>query len=137
MPWTCSVTRRWRPAQAISQQELDDAIQNEKTAAAEVEADKAAVEQAQLNLDFTTIRSPVDGVAGLAKAQVGDLIGPRAGPLTTVAKMDPIRVYFSVSQQLMTQMQERRLAEGKGSVRTRRRPGAPGIDAGFRLGLSA
>ena len=44
----------------------------------------------------------MDGVAGLAKAQVGDLIGPSTGPLTTVAKVEPIRVYFSVSQQLMT-----------------------------------
>ena len=57
-------------------------------------------------------------MAGLAKAQVGDLIGPSTGQLTTVTKIEPIRVYFSVSQQLMTQMQERRLAEGKGSVRT-------------------
>jgi membrane fusion protein (multidrug efflux system) len=113
--------KRYRPlaaSEAISQQELDNAIQNEKTAAAQVEADKAAVEQAQINLNFTTIRSPLDGVAGLAKAQVGDLIGPNTGQLTTVTKIEPIRVYFSVSQQLMTQMQEQRVAEGKGSVRT-------------------
>jgi membrane fusion protein, multidrug efflux system len=113
--------QRYRPlaaTEAISKQELDNAIQNEKTAAAEVDADKAAVEQAQLNLDFTTIRSPLDGLAGLAKAQVGDLIGPSSGQLTTVTKMEPMRVYFSVSQQLMTQMQERRLAEGKSNMRT-------------------
>jgi membrane fusion protein, multidrug efflux system len=115
--------QRYRPlaaTQAISQQELDNAVQNEKTAAAQVEAAKAAVEQAQLNLDFTTIRSPVDGLAGLAKGQVGDLIGPSTGQLTTVTKIEPIRVYFSVSQQLMTQMQERRLAEGKTTIRTSR-----------------
>ena len=97
--------KRYRPlaaTEAISQQELDDAIQNEKTAQAQVEADQAAVEQAALNLGFTTIRSPLDGVAGLAKAQVGDLIGPSSGQLTTVTKIEPIRVYFSVSQQLMT-----------------------------------
>ena len=112
--------KRYRPlaaSEAISQQELDNAIQNEKTAEAEVEAAKAAVETAQLNLNFTTIRSPVDGLAGLAKAQVGNLIGPSTGQLTTVSKLEPIRVYFSVSQQLMMQMQERRLAEGKGNVR--------------------
>ena len=112
--------KRYRPlaaTEAISQQELDDAVQNEKTAAAQVQADKAAVEQAQLNLNFTTIRSPVDGLAGLAKAQVGDLIGPNTGQLTTVTKIEPIRAYFSVSQQLVTQMQERRIAEGKPTVR--------------------
>ena len=74
--------KRYRPlaaTEAISQQELDDAIQNEKTAQAQVEADQAAVEQAALNLGFTTIRSPVDGVAGLARAQVGDLLARAAG----------------------------------------------------------
>ncbi|MCX6890264.1 MAG: efflux RND transporter periplasmic adaptor subunit [Verrucomicrobiota bacterium] len=113
--------KRYRPlaaTEAISKQELDDAIQNEKTAQAEVEADKAAVEQAQLNLNFTTIRSPLDGVAGLAKAQVGDLLGPSTGQLTTVTKIEPIRAYFSISQQLMTQLQESRIAEGRDSVRS-------------------
>jgi RND family efflux transporter MFP subunit len=111
--------QRYRPlaaTEAISKQELDNAIQNEKTAAAEVDADKAAVETAQLNLDFTTIRSPLDGVAGLAKAQVGDLIGPNTGLLTTVTKVEPVRAYFSVSERLLTQITERRLAEGKGPV---------------------
>jgi membrane fusion protein (multidrug efflux system) len=113
--------KRFRPlaaTQAISQQELDDAIQNQMSAQAQVEAAQAAVEQAKLNLGFTTIRSPLDGLAGLAKAQVGDLIGPGTGQLTTVAKVDPTRVYFSVSQEMITQMQERRLAEGKSTIRT-------------------
>ena len=105
-------------SQAISKQELDDAVQNEKTAQGQVEAAQAAVEQAALNLGFTTIRSPLDGVAGLAKAQVGNLIGPDSGQLTTVTKVEPTRVYVSVSQQLMTDMQQRRLAEGKGTART-------------------
>lgn len=112
--------QRYRPlaaTEAISKQELDDAIQNEKTAQARILADQAAVEQSALNLGFTTIRSPLDGLAGLAKAQVGDLIGPSTGQLTTVVKVEPMRVYFSVSQQLVTQMQERRLAEGKSTVR--------------------
>jgi membrane fusion protein, multidrug efflux system len=107
---------RYRPlaaTEAISKQELDDAIQNEKTAQARIEADQAAVEQAALNLGFTTIRSPLDGVAGLAKAQVGDLIGPSTGQLTTVTKVEPIRVYVALSQQFMTEVQERRIAEGK------------------------
>jgi membrane fusion protein (multidrug efflux system) len=99
--------------QAISQQELDDAIQNEATAQGQVEAAQAAVEQAVLNLGFTKILSPIDGVAGLAQAQVGNLIGPSTGPLTTVVKIDPIRVYISVAEGLITQIQEEALAAGK------------------------
>ena len=109
-------------SQAISKQELDDAVQNEKTAQAQVEGAQAAVEQAVLNLAFTTIRSPVDGVAGLANAQVGDLIGPSTGQLTTVTKVKPTRVYVSVSQQLMTDAQQKRLAEGKGTTGTGEEP---------------
>jgi RND family efflux transporter MFP subunit len=96
--------------QAVSQQELDDAIQNNLAA-------KAAAEQARLNYEFCRITSPVDGIAGLAQGQVGDLVGPNTGPLTTVTTIEPIRVYFSVSQKFMTEYQERALAEGK-AVRT-------------------
>ncbi len=92
--------------EAISQQELDDAIQANAAAV-------AAAEQARLNYEFCTIRSPVDGVAGLAQAQVGDLLGPSSGALTSVMKVQPIRVYFSVSQQLMTKLLEERLTEGQ------------------------
>jgi RND family efflux transporter MFP subunit len=101
--------KRYTPlaaTQAISQQELDDAIQANL-------ANEAAAEAARLNYQFCKILSPVDGVAGLAQAQVGDLVGPGSGALTTVAQINPIRVYFSVSQQLLTQLQERMLAEGK------------------------
>jgi membrane fusion protein (multidrug efflux system) len=101
--------------EAISKQELDDAIQNEKAAQAQAEAARAAVQQADLNLGFTTIRSPLDGIAGLAsaKAQVGNLVGPSSGQLTTVTTVDPIRVYFSVSQRLITDLQQRMMAAGK------------------------
>lgn len=92
--------------QAISQQELDDAIQANLAA-------KAAVDAAQLNVQFCRITSPVDGIAGLAQAQIGDLLGPGSGPLTTVVKTDPIKVYFSVSQDLMTEIQMKMLAAGK------------------------
>ncbi len=92
--------------QAISQQELDDAIQANL-------ANEAAAEAARLNYQFCKILSPVNGVAGLAQAQVGDLVGPGSGALTTVVQINPIRVYFSVSQQLLTQIQEHILAEGK------------------------
>jgi membrane fusion protein (multidrug efflux system) len=110
--------QRYRPlaaTEAISQQELDDAVQNEKAAQAQVEAGRAAVQQATLNLGFTTIRSPVDGIAGLAspQAQVGNLVGPNSGQLTSVTTVDPIRVYFSVSQRLIQEIQQRMIAAGK------------------------
>jgi membrane fusion protein, multidrug efflux system len=126
--------KRYRPLvekQAISQQELDDAVQDEKAAQAKVESDRAAIQQADLNLGFTTIRSPVDGVAGLAsaQAQVGNLVGPSTGPLTTVTTVDPIRSYASVSQAFMTEMMERRIAEGR-DLRTNQ-----GREAGMELEL--
>ncbi len=113
---TAMDVKRYTPLaknQAISQQELDDAIQSDLAAAAQVASAKAAVQSAELNLGFTTILSPVEGVAGLAQAQVGNLIGPSSGPLTTVVQIEPIRVYFSVAERLLTMMQERALAEGK------------------------
>jgi membrane fusion protein (multidrug efflux system) len=85
--------------QAISQQQLDDAVQANLVAKAGVTADKAAVESAQLNLGFTRIISPVDGVAGLAQAQIGDLVGPTTGTLTTVSTVNPLRAYFNISEQ--------------------------------------
>lgn len=92
--------------EAISKQELDNAIQANLVA-------KAAAEEARLNLQFTKITSPIDGVAGLAKAQIGNLVGPSSGQLTTVTRIDPIRVYFSIDQLLMTQLLERMKAEGR------------------------
>jgi membrane fusion protein (multidrug efflux system) len=67
-----------------------------------VQASRAAVATAQLNLGFTRIISPIDGIAGIAQAQVGNLINPNnpnAGPLTTVSAVDPIKVYFTLSEQ--------------------------------------
>jgi membrane fusion protein (multidrug efflux system) len=92
---------------AISQQELDDAIQANLAAKGSVAADKAAIEaakaavdSAQLNLGFTAITSPVDGVTAIATAQVGDLVGPQnPTPLTTVSTIDPILVNFNPSEQ--------------------------------------
>ncbi len=102
--------------QAISQQELDNAIQADLAASGAVQNAEAQVRQAEINLGFTTIRSPIDGIAGLAsvtQAQVGNLVGPSTGPLTTVTKVNPIRAYFSVSQNLITRLQEQAIAEGR------------------------
>ena len=101
--------QRYRPlaaTEAISQQELDDAIQANLAA-------KAAADEARLNVQFCKITSPIDGVAGLAQAQTGDLVGPNTGPLTTVVQTDPIRVHFSVPQELMIQVTERMIAAGQ------------------------
>ncbi len=84
---------------AVSQQELDDAVQSNLMAKAALAADKAAVESATLNLEFCKITSPIDGIAGTAQAQIGDLVGPGASVLTTVSTIDPIRAYFSISEQ--------------------------------------
>jgi membrane fusion protein (multidrug efflux system) len=91
---------------AISQEEVDDAVQANLMAAAAIKADKAAVEAAALNLGFTKITSPIDGVAGLALAQIGDLVSPGGSVLTTVSTLDPMRVYFSSSEQ--TYLEHRR-----------------------------
>ena len=93
---------------AISQQELDDSVQANLAAKAQVAganasidaaksailAARAAVESAQLNLGFTNVISPIDGVAGINNAQIGDLVGPTSGALTTVSTIDPILVIF-------------------------------------------
>jgi membrane fusion protein (multidrug efflux system) len=85
--------------QAISQEELDNAVQADIGAKAQVKADDAAVENARLNLGFTKITSPIDGLDGTALAQIGDLVGPSSSVLTTVSTINPIEVYFQVSEQ--------------------------------------
>jgi membrane fusion protein (multidrug efflux system) len=68
-------------------------------AKAQVQSSQAAVKTAELNLGFTKIFSPIDGIVGIALAQVGDLVNPTSGILTTVSTVDPIKVYFTVSEQ--------------------------------------
>jgi membrane fusion protein (multidrug efflux system) len=84
---------------AVSQQEIDNASAAGSDADAQVASAQAQIEQAQLNLSYTQIRSPVDGVAGLAAVRVGNLVG-QDGPtlLTTVSQIDPIRVTFPLSE---------------------------------------
>src|SRR5262249_31132653 len=83
---------------AVSRREYDDTVQEVRANEAAVEAAKAAVEAAKLNLAWTTITSPIDGVAGITQAQIGDLISP-ATVMTTVSQVDPIKVYFPISEQ--------------------------------------
>ncbi len=99
---TAQDVKRYGPLareQAISQQELDDAVQADLAAKAQVAAGQAAVDNATVNLEFTRITSPVDGVAGIVQVQVGDLVGPATGILTTVSTLDPMKVYFPISEQ--------------------------------------
>jgi membrane fusion protein (multidrug efflux system) len=94
-------------AQAATQQDLDNAIQTNfanqatvETSKAQIQAAEAAVETAQINLNFTRVVSPIDGVAGLAQNQVGDLVSTSSSsPITTVSTLDPIKVYFTPSEQ--------------------------------------
>lgn len=83
---------------AIAQSQLDNDVQAKLSAEAAVESAKATVEQAQLNLGFTEVKSLIDGIAGLAQTQVGSLVSTTT-VLTTVSKVDPIKVYFPISEQ--------------------------------------
>jgi len=85
-------------AHAIPQSQLDSDTQSLRGAKAAVEADQAAVEQAQLNLGYTRVVSLVDGIAGITTVQVGNLVGPSA-VLTSVSQVAPIKVYFPISEQ--------------------------------------
>jgi membrane fusion protein (multidrug efflux system) len=83
----------------LSQQDLDNAAANLLDTDGQVQAATAALEQAQLNLSYTEVRSPVDGIAGLALVRIGNLVG-QDGPtlLTTVSQLDPMRVTFPLSE---------------------------------------
>jgi RND family efflux transporter MFP subunit len=83
---------------AIAQSQLDNDIQANRAAKAAVKAVEAQVEQAKLNLEFTDVKSPVDGIAGIAQVQIGNLVNPLA-VLTAVSQINPIKAYFSISEQ--------------------------------------
>jgi RND family efflux transporter MFP subunit len=106
--------------QAITQQDLDNATQNNLAAKAQVQsaqaqvatsraqiiasnaaiqAAKATADTAQINLGFTRLTSPIDGIPGIAQQQVGSLVSPASPTITTVSTLDPIRVYFTVAEQ--------------------------------------
>src|SRR6185295_5574907 len=106
--------------QAITQQDLDNATQNNLAAKAQVQSAKAqvetaraqitavtaaiksaqaAVETGRINLGFTRVTSPIDGIPGIAQQQVGALVSPASGTITTVSTLDPIKVYFTASEQ--------------------------------------
>ncbi|HKV37374.1 MAG TPA: efflux RND transporter periplasmic adaptor subunit [Pyrinomonadaceae bacterium] len=133
---------------AVTQQDLDNAVQANKASGAQVEAAKAGVEAARsqmrvanaqistakaavatakgqvenakaaaetakLNLSFTRIIAPIDGIAGIAQAQVGNLISTTSGPLTTVSTVDPIKVYFTLNEQEYLEFTKRNLIDAR------------------------
>lgn len=105
---------RLLPERAVSVRDRDNAVGREASAQAEVTAAKAAVDNAELQLGFTRISSPIDGIAGISKAQLGDLVGPGSsrGELTIVSQLDPIKAYIPLSEQEYLQLaRERQPAE--------------------------
>src|SRR5437867_9779003 len=82
----------------ISDQERDTAIAAAQAGRANIEADEAAVKQAELNLGYTKVTAPIDGVAGFANNEVGDLVNPTSGPLTTVSQIDPIKAVVTAGE---------------------------------------
>jgi RND family efflux transporter MFP subunit len=100
--------QRYKPLaeqQAASQQDLDNSVQNNlaaiatvETAKAQIKTYEAAVETAKINLDFTRLIAPIDGIAGQAQLQVGALVTPGSGIVTSVSTVDPIKVYFTVGE---------------------------------------
>ena len=84
---------------AIPQKQLDDDVANQAWAKAQLEAARAQQQQGELNLGWTKVYSPVDGIAGVAASQVGDLVGTTT-KMTTVSQIDPIWAYFNISESL-------------------------------------
>jgi membrane fusion protein, multidrug efflux system len=98
---------------AVSQKDLDDATGAHLSAKAQLEAADASLKTAKLNLGFTKIVSPVTGIAGIAKAQIGDLLSPSmTTELTTVSTVDPIKVYFNISEREYLKIANAALAAG-------------------------
>ena len=92
------------------------------SANAQIQANQAAVETASINLGFTRVVSPIDGIAGVAQAQVGDLVSTSSGSLTTVSTLDPIRDYFTVSEQEYLALQKRLSDSEEGSLEAATHP---------------
>ena len=93
-------------ARAIAKSQLDTEVHAKRGAEASVMAAKAHVEQAELDLEFTRVTSLVSGIAGIARVQIGNLVGP-ASILTSVSQVDPIKAYFTVSEQVFVEFHRR------------------------------
>jgi membrane fusion protein (multidrug efflux system) len=128
--------RRYRPLaeqRAVSQAELDNAIALQRSARAQVDAAKANVENAALNVGYTRLTSPIDGLAGQAQRKVGDLVG-KAEPtlLATVSSIDPVRVSVNLPEALYLRYASK--APARGQAPTEPSDDRPGADAELVLG---
>jgi RND family efflux transporter MFP subunit len=108
-------------AKAIAQSQLDTETQAKAGAQAQVMAAKANVEQAELNLEFTRVTSLVSGIAGIARVQIGNLVAPTS-ILTAVSQVDPIKAYFTVSEQVFVDFHRRFPTEQTVEEQRRRMP---------------
>lgn len=102
-------------ARAIARSQLDNELQQKLQAEAAVKTSEAAVATAKLNLGFTKVRSLITGVAGQATTQVGNLVGTQS-VLTSVSQLDPIKVYFSISDSEYLALAQRSRSGGKGLI---------------------
>ena len=98
---------------AISQAELDKAQSTERAAKAEVDAAQATLDNANLNLGWTTVTSPISGIAGISKVGIGDLMTPTT-VMTTISNVDPINVDFSIAEQDYMRFQREKLGRAAG-----------------------
>src|SRR3977135_1827274 len=104
-------------ARAIAQSQLDNEVQAKLGAQAAVESSRAAMEQAALNLEWTKVTSLVDGIAGIAQVQIGNLVGPNS-VLTSVSQVEPIKAYFPISEREYVLVQkESNAASSKHTIR--------------------
>ncbi len=94
-------------AKAIAQSQLDNEVQAKLGAQAAIESGRATVEQAELNLEWTKVTSLVDGIAGIAQVQIGNLVGPTS-VLTSVSQVEPIKAYFPISEREYVLVQKER-----------------------------
>jgi len=98
---------------AVSQAELDKALSMERAAKAEVEADQAVVDNAKLNLGWTTVNAPISGIAGISNVGIGDLMTPTT-IMTTMSNVNPIYVDFSIAEQDYMRLVRGKVGQGSG-----------------------
>jgi membrane fusion protein, multidrug efflux system len=98
---------------AVSQAELDKALSMERAASADVDAGQAALDNANLNLGWTTVTSPISGIAGISKVGIGDLMTPTT-VMTTISGLNPIYVDFSIAEQDYMRFAREKLGESAG-----------------------
>jgi membrane fusion protein (multidrug efflux system) len=100
---------------AVSKEELDNAVQATRASEAQVKAAEAAVTNARLDLGWTRIYSPIDGIAGIAPVQLGDLVTP-ATVLTTISQVDPIKVTFPITEREYIRVADRIKEHARGQL---------------------